>query len=37
MVWIAFGMAGAALAIALQGMEHNKKLEERVKELEKKL
>ena len=37
MVWVAFGMAGVALAIASQVMEQNKKLEKRIKDLEEKM
>jgi hypothetical protein len=37
MVWVAFGMAGVALAIASQVMEQNKKLSKRVKDLEERL
>lgn len=36
MVWVAFGMAGIALGLALQVMEQNKKLENRIKDLENK-
>jgi len=37
MVWVAFGMAGVALALASQIMDKNKKLEKRMKDLEEKL
>jgi hypothetical protein len=37
MMWVAFGMAGAALALALQVMEQNNKLEKRIKDLEERL
>jgi len=36
MVWVAFGMAGVALALASQVMEKNKKLEQRISDLENK-
>ena len=37
MVWVAFGMAGVALALASQVIEQNKKLEKRIKDLEERL
>jgi heme exporter protein D len=37
MVWVAFGMALIALALASQVLEKNKKLERRIKDLEEKL
>jgi hypothetical protein len=37
MEWVAFSMAGVALALALQVMEQNKNLEKRIKDLEEKM
>lgn len=37
MVWVAFGMAGVALALASRVMEKNKKFEKRIKDLEEKM
>ena len=36
MEWVAFSMAGIALALASQVMEQNKKLKKRIKDLEEK-